>query len=237
MSEFVIEQAADGKKRGKGKITGATLCYVKLQEGAFKYGSKTEKEYTVDVVVDKATAKAFKKTFAKNGIREIDTPEFEAKYKCAPPFPDADEQFVLKLKSKTAMSKDGGGLNAGDPIPYEWNTRPKLFVRAEGGVKDVTMTTLAANGSKGVVGFAILDNGEFGQSPQLTGVLVEELIEYEGNAGGASSDFGEVVGGLNPGSGETQQKASAGQVEDSDEEENSDIPFDSEDPEDTGSPF
>jgi hypothetical protein len=194
----------------KGKIVDAVFCYIKLQEGGLKYQSKTEREYTLDCIVDKATAKAFKKAFPKNSVKEIDTPEFEAKFKIAPPFPKEDEQYVIKVKAKAQLSADAvsAGLSKGEDIPYEWTTRPKVFVPVDGGVSDVTMDVLVANGSRGDVAFNITSN-DFGTFPQLTGILVKDLIEYQ-SEGGSSSDFGEVVGGLKPGNGETKQKADAG---------------------------
>ena len=192
-----------------GMITNATFAYIKLQEGAKKYQSE-DKEYCLDIIVDKATAKAFKKAYPKNGYKEIDTGDFEGIFKFAAPYPDEDEQFVIKLKVGVSLSADipSQGLSKGDPIPYDWSTRPKLFVPVEGGVKDVTMTTLAANGSKGDVAFNVR-NTTYGNFPQLTGVLVKELIEYE--AQGSGSVFGSVVGGFNQGDGNTMQKADAGE--------------------------
>lgn len=212
---------------GKGSLEGVTFAYIKFQEGSFKYGSKTEKEYCVDIIVDKATAKAWKKQFPKNTPKEIDTAEFESKYKIAPPFPDEDEQFVIKMKADCSISVDFPklGLLAGDNVPYEWNTRPKLFIPFEGGVKDVTMTTLAANGSKGKVAFNIKQN-DFGTFPKLEAILVEDLIEYVSSGGGAGSAFGTVVGGLNAGNGVTQQKADTTSEPEEVAEGNTDVPDD-----------
>lgn len=210
MSTFEIINNEEGQPT-KGYVRGATLCYIKLQEGALKYGSKTEKEYVLDAVVDKATAKAWKKMFSKNTPKEVDTVEFESKYKITPPFPNEDEQYIIKFKAKAQFTKDlevqGESYTSGDLIPYEWTTRPKLFVKGSEGVKDVTMTVLAANGSVGDVAFNISSN-DFGTFPKLTGVLVTDLIEYESQGGGANaSPFGEIEGGLNAGNGETMQKA------------------------------
>lgn len=196
----------DKNQPTKGYIRGTTLCYIKLQEGSLKYNSKTEYEYTVDAVVDKATAKSFKKMFAKNTPKEVDTPEFKDKFKIEPVYPEADEQFIIKLKAKASVTKDlpKHGLVEGDRVPYEWSSRPKLLVPVEGGVEDVTMTMLAANGSVGDISFNITCN-DFGTFPQLTGILVTSMIEYESKGGGSA--FGDVVGGYNAGNGETQQKA------------------------------
>ena len=223
MTELIIKSMPEGKTKGTGAIRDAMLCYIKLQQGDFKYQSTTEKEYVLDVVVDKATAKAWKKSFPKNGYQEIETEEFASKYKVHPPLPDEDEQYVIKVKAKTAMSADGAGLKKGDPIPYEWGSRPKLYVPVEGSddVKDVTMDMLAANGSTGSVSFDITQN-DFGTFPLLTGVLVTGLIPYESNSGG--SPFGHVVNKAD-GSGVAQQVAAVADDREPPAEEGDPDPF------------
>ena len=200
MTELIIN-----KDETKGKVTDVVFGYVKLQEGDYKYQSTTEKQYSVDCIVTKEVAKVFKKIFPKNGYKEIETSEFEKIYKIKPPF-DGEEQFVIKVKANAQISKDipSAALYAGDKIPYEWSTRPKVFVPTEGGVKDITMTTLIANGSKGDVAFRIMENS-YGKFQQLTGILVKELIEYIKE--GEDADFGPVIGGFNPGNGNPQQIA------------------------------
>jgi hypothetical protein len=198
MTKFVID-----KENGKGKLLDVTLAYIKLQSGDFKYQSKTEREYSLDCIVDKKTAKEYKKNFPKNSCKEIDTAEFKDKFKIDPVFPDEDDQYIIKLKADAQLKREAAGLPSGTPIPYEWNTRPKLFVPMGKGVQDKTMSILAANGSKGDVAFKILEN-DFGTFSQLTGVLVKDLIEYE-TKDSSESDFGEIIGGLNPGDGNPQQ--------------------------------
>jgi len=191
MSKLNVE--VNGKKT-TGKIEDVVFAYVKLQSGSTKYQSK-DIEYTVDVVVDKATAKEFKKAYPKNSVKDFENAEFTEKFKIEPPFPSQDEQFVIKLKAAAQLkaAAPAANLEAGDMIPYEWNSRPKVFVPVEGGVEDITLTVLVANGSKGDVAFTVNSN-DFGTFPQLTGILVKDLIEYEA-AGGSSSAFGTVVGG------------------------------------------
>lgn len=201
MSKLIINE-----DNTKGKIEGVVFCYAKLQDGSFKYQSKTEKEYVVDCVVDKTTAKAFKKAFPKNGYKEVETSEFEEIFKIPPVYPEEDEQYIIKLKANANLKADvpKAGLVAGDIVPYEWANRTKAFVPVEGGVKDITMEVLVGNGSKGVAAFNINENS-FGVFPQLTGILVTDLIEYEQK--GMQSAFGNVVGGLNPGNGNFKQVA------------------------------
>lgn len=226
MAKLIID--ISNPKKANGKIEGAVFAYCKLQSGDFKYKSNTEKEYSVDIVVDKATAKAFKKAFPKNSVREVETKEFEDKYKFAPPYPKEEDQYIVKLKSNAQLSGDApdAGLSKGDLVPYEWSTRPKVFVPISGGVKDVTLTTLVGNGSKGDAAFKININ-DYGNFPQLTGILVEDLVEYEQN--GSASAFGAVVGGLNADTSNIQQvpteRPEEPEEDEEDGEEDDDVPF------------
>ena len=199
MTEIIIS-----KKDAQGRINNVTFCYVKLQSGSYKYQSKTELEYTVDVVVSREVAKEYKKLFPKNSCKEIETSEFKDKFKIDPPYPDKDEQFIIKLKSNANITVDvpSAELSKGDLIPYTWSSRPKAFEPCEGGVTDITMVKLIANGSKGDVIFTIRENS-FGRFSQLKSILVTDLIEYIQE--GSGSDFGNVVGGYNPGNGNPQQ--------------------------------
>lgn len=217
MSKLTTE--TNGKKV-TGKVEGVTFAYVKLQSGSTKYQSK-DLEYTVDIIVDKATAKEFKKAYPKNSVKDYDNAEFTSKFKIDPPYPNQDEQFVVKLKAAAQLKADAPAVNlvAGDLIPYEWNSRPKVFVPAEGGVEDVTLNTLVANGSKGDVAFTVNSN-DFGTFPQLAGILVKDLIEYEAS-GGSASVFGNVVGGYKADTSNVKQVATQ-QPKDEEEEESQD---------------
>ena len=221
MSNFTINT-----DKTKAMIKDAIFCYVKMQSGDFKYQSTTEKEFSVNCIVDKKTAKAFKKEFPKNGYKEVDTTEFEQKFKIAAPFMDEDEQYIIKLKANATMKAnvESAGVQSGDDVPYAWTSRPKVFVPFESGVKDVTMEKLISNGSKGDAAIAIIQN-DFGIFPQLSGVLVSDLIEY--TKADAGSDFGEIVGGLNPGDGNPEQVPTEHEQEVTTEPEthDDDIPF------------
>lgn len=213
-------------KKTTGKLEDVTFAYVKLQSGSTKYQSK-DLEYTVDVIVDKATAKQFKKDYPKNSVKDIDTTEFKEKFKIDPPYPDQDEQFVIKLKAAAQLKADAPAANlvAGDMIPYGWNSRPKVFVPVEGGVEDVTLTVLVANGSKGDVAFSVNTN-DFGTFPQLTGILVKDLIEYE-SSGGNNSAFGTVVGGYKADTSNVKQVPTPQSKDEAEQEDDTglDIPF------------
>lgn len=175
MSELVLNEK-------NGKINNVHFAYVKIQRPGKKYQSE-EKEYSVDVVVDKATAKEVKKKFPKNGVKEIDTSDFEDTFKFPPPYPEQDEQFVLKFKTNF-LQKDG------TEKPYDWSIRPKVYVPSENGkIKDVTMDVKVANGSSGDLAFNY-SSTDYGVVHHLSAILVKDLIEL---AGGAGTPFGEVV--------------------------------------------
>lgn len=161
----------------------AVFGYVKLQQADFKYGSNTEKEYTVDCIVEKSTAKAWNKEFPKQKAKEVDRDDFERIFKIEPPF-DGDELYVIKLK-KPAQYKDG------TPIPDA--TRPRVFeVGGNGKLVDITKDKLVANGSKGVVSYDVKEN-DFGTFAGLKAIRVDELIEYKKKGGSTSYDeLGEV---------------------------------------------
>jgi hypothetical protein len=156
------------------------LAYVKLQQPDFKYGSTTEKEFSVNLVVTKAEAKAWNKEFPKQKAREVERSDFEKAYKIAPPTDD-DEFFVLSIK-KPAQYKDG------NPIPDAM--RPRAFVKGdEGKLQDITKDVLIANGSIGTVSYDVRDN-EFGHFSSLKAIRVDKLIEYKKK--GADNDFSEL---------------------------------------------
>lgn len=164
-------------------INNVIFTYVKIQAADFKYGSTTDKEYSVDCVVDKATAKQWNKEFKKQPAKEVDRADFERIYKIAPPT-EADEFYVIKLK-RAAQYRDG------TPIPDA--ARPRVFVPSNNGkLQDVTKDILVANGSTGVVSYDVREN-DFGKFASLKAIRVDNLIEYK-KAGGAASydELGEV---------------------------------------------
>lgn len=174
----------------KGRIEDATLLYTQMQEGELAFGSETDRQLSVQVAVTEDTAKNWKATFPKNGYREVPNDQFEKTYKTEPPYPAEENQHVLKLKSRATYREDDPEreIKAGDVIPYETKSRPKLYEVVDGKPQDITQTTQPANGSRGIVAFRATSN-KFGEFPVLSGVLVTELIEAEQQAS-IASDFG-----------------------------------------------
>ena len=160
-------------------IISGIFCYAKVTEAVNKYESE-DKEFTIDVVVDKATAKAWNKNFQKQKARVVDTADFEKIFKIPAPYPNEDEQFVIKLK-KPAQYKDGKEL----PKAL-W---PKLLRKVNDKAVPIPEGVLIGNGSKGKVSYDTTENS-YGTFARLKAVLVEELIEYHKQGADAAADFG-----------------------------------------------
>lgn len=158
----------------------AVFAYAKIQEPAFKYQSTTEKEFSIDLIVDKATAKAFGKQFQKQKGKTVDNDDFEEIYKMPPPFPDQDEQYVLKLK-RPAQYKDG------KPLPESY--WPKVMQKKNGKAVALPREVLVGNGSTGKVSYDVNEN-DYGTFAKLKNVLVEDLKEYKKSGGSGADDFG-----------------------------------------------
>ena len=156
------------------------FAYAKIQEPAFKYQSTTEKEFSIDVIVDKATAKAFGKQFPKQKGKQVDNDDFEEIYKMPPPFPDQDEQYVLKLK-RPAQYKDG------KPLPESY--WPKVMQKKGGKAVQIPREVLVGNGSTGKVSYDVNEN-DYGTFAKLKNILVEDLKEYKKSGGSGADDFG-----------------------------------------------
>lgn len=171
-----------------GTLNNVVFGYVKIQQADFKYGSNTEKEYTVDCTVSKADAKAWNKAFPKQKAKEIDNEDYKTIFKIDPPFADQDEQFVIKLKKPAQYKKDGET----HPVPDQY--RPRVFEKgADGKLVDITKDKLVSNGSKGVASYEENTN-DFGTFARLKAIRVDELIEYKKAGGGSNFDeLGEVA--------------------------------------------
>jgi hypothetical protein len=158
-------------------INNVTFCYIKIQNPVLKYQS-SDSEYTVDCVVSKADSKEWNKAFPKQKAKVVENEEFTEKFKIDLPFPEQEEQFVIKMKKPHV--KNGKELDQ--------KYRPRVFLQGEDGVvTDITFDMLPANGSKGKAAYQIRTN-DFGTFAQLDSILIEDLIEYRSN--GVGSAFG-----------------------------------------------
>ena len=156
----------------EGQLTDVYFYYTCVAEAKQKYQTTEphEKEYLTTIVLDKKQYKEFVKIFPKKATQPVDTEDFEAKYLTAAPFPDQDEQFILKFKQKTHKAN-------GEPMPDF--LRPRVFQINNGVQEDIT-TTLIGNGSKGVLRWKAFQ-AEKATNPtiSLDCMLVTDLVVYE----------------------------------------------------------
>jgi len=174
-------------------LKDVVLAYIKIQQPSQKFETegKQNTEWTVDCVVDESTAKRWKKEFKKQPPKEFSNKEFKEIFRIDPPYPEQEEQFVIKLKKDTHM-KDN---ETGRLKPFDVKYRVKLFEKigekdGKALLADITKTKLASNGSTGVVMYDVITN-KFGTFAKLKAVRVDNLIEYQG--GGGVDELGEVV--------------------------------------------
>ena len=162
-------------------IIEGTLVYAKVGQPDTKYQS-TEKEWSVEVIVDEDTADKWDEQFKKQPAKKIKASEFEAKYKIPLPAHLKGEKNVYGVKLKRQATNDG--------VPVEDNFRPKVYIDdAEGNRTEIGQSRLIANGSFGKVSYYISTN-DFGTFSRLQNVLMDEdkFVEYESSGGGKAGD-------------------------------------------------
>jgi hypothetical protein len=201
-------------------LKDVVFAYVKIQAPTNKYQSD-ETEWTVDCVISEKAAKAWKKQFKKQPPKEFDNDDFEKIFKIKPPYPDQEEQFVVKLKKATHF-KD---KQSGEMVAIPKKAEPKVFENINTPEKpkmiDVTKKKLVSNGSTGVVLYEVIEN-TFGTFAKLKAIRVDNLIEYKGND--SMDELGEVV---DAGGDEPDDDAEFGSVEKSSDSD--DAPFEPDD--------
>jgi len=157
------------------KLTG-TLLFVQVQSPVDCFEKAKGKEWKASIAVDEDTADAWNEDYPKQTATVVKTSEFEAKYKIAPPIPDAKKQYVITLRKNTKLGN-------GEDVPDVY--QPKVQVRdadEETGFKDITKEVLVANGSKGSMSIDLWEMSK-GNVARLKNILVTELIEYEKKEG------------------------------------------------------
>jgi len=165
-------------------IIEGTLVYAKVGMPDTKYQS-TEKEWSVEVIVDEDTAEKWDETFKKQPSKKIKAVDFEAKYRIPIPAHLKGEKNVYGIKLKRQATNDG--------VPVDDNFRPKIYIDdADGNRTEIGQSRLIANGSFGKVSYYISSN-DYGTFSRLQNVLMDEdkFIEYESSGGGKSgNEFG-----------------------------------------------
>lgn len=169
-----------------GVIEG-TLVYVKVAQPDNAYQS-TEKEWSVEVIVDEDTADKWDEEFKKQPAKKIKASEFESKYKIPVPEHLKGEKNVYGIKLKRKATNDG--------VPVDEHFRPKVYIdNSDGERVEVGLSRLCANGSYGKVSYYISDNA-YGRFSRLQNLLFSEdgFKEYVAAGGGnvAGGEFGEA---------------------------------------------
>lgn len=157
------------------KLTG-TLLFIQVQSPVDCYEKAKGKEWKASIAVDEDTADAWNEDYPKQAATVVKTSEFEAKYKVAPPIPDAKKQYVITLRKNTKLGN-------GEDVPDIY--QPKIQIRdadEDTGYKDITKEVLVANGSKGSMSIDLWEMSK-GNVARLKNILVTELIEYEKKEG------------------------------------------------------
>lgn len=169
------------KQKNTFGIIEGTIVYAKVNVPDTKYQS-TEKEWSVEVIVDEETAESWDEQFKKQPSKKIKAADFEAKYRI--PCPIEGVKNVYSVKLKRAATNDG--------VPVEANFKPKVFIDdAEGNRVECGESRLVANGSFGKVSYYVSSN-DFGTFSRLQNLLFDEdkFIEYKSTGGVSGSEFG-----------------------------------------------
>lgn len=142
------------------------------------------REFSTTVILSKAKAKEFKALKLNKTIQEIDTSDFEAKYKFAPPYPEQEEQYLFKATNK-ATYKDG-------KLKPDW-TFPRVYFE-KGGTRVENPTVKIGNGSLADIRFEANYNEKTNAtSISIHSVLVKEHVEYVQRGDEWASSATEVV--------------------------------------------
>jgi hypothetical protein len=167
---FLLQQTNQFLRKQMPTIANAVFMFTRINEPVKKFKSD-DLEYQVNCVIPKADAKAWKKAFPKNGVKELSPEEYQDKFKVEP-HNDDDEFFVINVKKP--HTKNGVEL----PIAF----KPRVFLKTSEG--NIETDKLVGNGSKGTLQYSVREvefEGSKANFPQLTAILVTDLIEYAGS--------------------------------------------------------
>lgn len=202
-------------------IENAHLFYTKIAEPGDAYDKTKGKVYSVDACVPKAVAKEYTKKFPKQAAKSFDNDEFLEKFKVdAVPFPEQDEQFVIKLKKNASYTDK----ETGEMVPIGEAYRPRVY-DSEG--NDITEKHLVGNGSIGAVAYDVVTmsfNGNKGEVAKLNAVRVDSLVPYEKSS--AQNTREELFGKKAAPTTEPKRKPSGSRAKPSDDSgDDDDAPF------------
>lgn len=217
------------------KVSG-TIVFCKMSEPAKAFvkpgAPKKPDEWKCSIVI---TDKAYKKELEKYGksldtllsIKEVDSADFEDKYKCSLPEGAGDEVWVFTLRKSTELGKTGR------PVPLQY--QPKVFEKIKNTMVEITSTKLPGNGSFGTLSIDKFDRSAGGSSLFLKNLLVTSMVEYvkQDSEYEAGSEFGDdSASDGNGGSAKVPAKAvnkvapkAKAAPRPQDDEDDSDLPF------------
>lgn len=158
---------AKSDDKGRGIIRNVMFMYVAVQNPKKKYQSE-EREYSVNVVFDKATSTEITNLFPNKKMTPMDEDSFKDKYGMPAPFTGIF--YVMKL-SQPELRKDGS------PIPDF--ARPRVLLETKAGIFDITEKKLVGNGSMGDVYYNYYTVPKFGKVLRLGNLVVKRLVEFE----------------------------------------------------------
>lgn len=163
---------AKSDDKGRGIIRNVMFMYVAVQNPKKKYQSE-EREYSANVVFDKATSAEITALFPNKKMAPMDEDSFKAKYGMSAPFTGIF--YVMKL-SQPELRKDGS------PIPDF--ARPRVLLETKAGIFDITDKKLVGNGSMGDVYYNYYTVPKFGKVLRLGNLVVKRLVEFEREGSG-----------------------------------------------------
>lgn len=135
--------------------------------------------WEAECVLDRDTFRTIKKLTDKISMSEIDTQEFEHRLKFPAPYPEKDDQYVMRFRASTEYKKrDGSGM---EKVADDMALRPRMILIHEDGTQeDMTLTRYANNGSRGDVILSMSVHPKFGTSLYLKRVEipVKDFVEY-----------------------------------------------------------
>lgn len=162
------------KGRKYMQIDNVTFGKLSVRFPEKKYQSD-EMIFRAECVVDKKDYKELKKLFKKGSFEQIDTEDFQARLKFEPPYPDEDEQHVVRFSAKTNYKDKKSGEQK--PLEYDMDLHPKIYEVVNGEYVDITKTKYVNNGSKGSIVVAVSDTS-FGTMAYLKAVYLDYVNEY-----------------------------------------------------------
>lgn len=172
------------------------LLYNSLKSPKFKFESTTRKEYGVEIVVDKATARNWDKTFKKQGSKAVENADFVKAFGIEPPFPDQEDQYIIKIKRPADYEEKDKTTNTptGRILPIPDKYRPRILLLTDPTTRkceDITFKDYGlGRGTEVLVQYEERDSGKFGTTARLMNVRVDKLIKYE--FGNSFSELGSV---------------------------------------------